>query len=90
MSEIAPNRQKLLDLGYEDAIIFTNPDYDSAIIGVSHDDRVIYDYDEMIAYLMLEDNVTIEEAMDFIDYNTVRSLPYSGNNGPIILYKFDF
>lgn len=90
MNEIAPNRKKLIELGYEDAVIFSNPDYDSAIIGVSHDDRVIYDYDEMIASLMLEDDMTMEEAMDFIDYNTVRALPYTGNGGPIIIYKFDF
>lgn len=90
MNESAPNRQLLVDLGYEDAVIFDNPDYDSAIIGVSHDDRVIYDYDAMIASLMLEDDMTMEEAMDFIDYNTLRALPYSGPDGPIVMYKFDF
>jgi hypothetical protein len=90
MNEIAPNRKKLIDLGYEDAVIFRNPDYDSAIIGVSDEDRVVYDYDEMIASLMLEDDMTIEEAMDFINYNTIRALPYAGADGPIIIYKFDF
>lgn len=82
-----PNRELLADLGYTDSIVFENPDYDAAIIGVSSDDRVIYDYDEMIAYLMCEDSMTIEEAMDFIDYNTLRALPYAGNGAPIIMYK---
>lgn len=74
-------------MGYEDVVVFENPDYDSAIVGVSSDDRVIYDYDAMVKCLMLEDDMTYEDAADFIDYNTVRSLPYAGENGPIILYR---
>lgn len=87
MSDIGPNRKQLIELGYEDSIIFENPDYDAAIIGISSDNRVVYDYDEMIACLMLEDDMTIDEAMDFIDYNTLRALPYAGENGPIVIYK---
>lgn len=33
------NRELLDEMGYLDSIIFTNPDYDDAIIGISHDDR---------------------------------------------------
>lgn len=40
------NREILADLDYEELVVFENPDYDEAIIGVSHDDRVIYDYDK--------------------------------------------
>lgn len=29
-------------------LMFSNPDFASAIIGISSDDRVIYDYDKMI------------------------------------------
>ena len=83
------NREILADLGYSDSIIFENPDYDAAIVGVSSDDRVIYDYDEMIACLMIEDDMTMEEAMDFIDYNTLRAIPYAGENAPIVMYKFN-
>ena len=81
------NRDILADLGYQDAVIFRNPDYDAAIVGISSDERVVYDYDEMIACLMLEDDMSIEEAMDFIDYNTLRALPYAGEGAPIVLYK---
>ena len=83
------NRDILADLGYSDSIIFENPDYDAAIVGVSSDNRVIYDYDEMIACLMIEDDMTMEEAMDFIDYNTLRAIPYAGENAPIVMYKFE-
>lgn len=80
------NRQLLDDMGYTDSVIFTNPDYDDAIIGVSHDDRVIYDYDKMIAHLTVCEEMTIEEAADFISYNTIRSIPYAGENAPIVMF----
>ena len=80
------NRQLLSDFGYEDSIIFDNPSYDAAITGISTDGKIIYDYDKMIACLMDEDNMTYDEAVDFIDYNTVRSLPYAGDGAPIVMY----
>lgn len=80
------NREILDEMGYTDSIIFTNPDYDDAIIGVSHDDRVIYDYDKMLEHLMAHEDMTDEEAADFISYNTIRSIPYAGENAPIVMF----
>ena len=80
------NREILCDMGYESSVIFENPSYDSTIIGISEDERVIYDYDKMIKYLVTKDDMTIEEASDFISYNTIRSLPYVENH-PIIMYN---
>lgn len=41
----------------------------------------------MVNELMKTDNISCEEAIDFIEYNTIRALPYI-NNAPIILrYK---
>lgn len=81
-----PNRQLLEDMCYDNLIVFENPDYDSAIIGVSHDDRVIYDYDKMIQHLIDEEHMDIEEAVDFISYNTIRSIGYFGPDAPIVMY----
>ena len=72
-------------MGYEDAIVFDNPSYDRAIIGVSDDGRVIYDYEMMIQCLMTEDGMSVEEAADFVSYNTVRAAAYVPN-GPIVMY----
>ena len=77
-------RDILNELGYEGAIVFENPDYDNAIIGVSHDFRVIYSFEKMVQCLVKEDNMTEEEAIDFIGYNTIRAMPYFPN-GPIVL-----
>ena len=80
------NREKLADQGYEDLIIFENPSFDKAIIGVSEDDRVVYDYDLMVEAAMEEEGWTEDEAIDWIEFNTIRSLPYQ-EGAPIIIHK---
>lgn len=62
------NREIINDMGYEDSVIFINPDYDSAIVGVSDNGAVIYDYDLMVKHLMDTDGMTADEAVEFIDY----------------------
>ena len=81
------NRQLLCDLGYDNSIIFENPDYDSAIVGVSEDNKVVYDFYQMIQHLIDNEHMTAEEATDFIYYNTMRSLPYVGEGAPIVMYS---
>lgn len=77
--------QKLLDAGYEDIIIFKDYGYDEALVGVSQDGRAIYDYDLMVDCLAKE--MGLEDALEWIDYNTLRALPYIGDGAPIIMYK---
>ena len=73
----------------EGAIILDNSSFDNSIIGVTLDDRLIYDYDKMIEELMEDDGMTFDEAMDWIDYNTIRALPYAGSMAPIIVQRVD-
>lgn len=70
----------------EETIVFDNFAYDGAIIGITTDDRVVYDYNKMLEDLVVNEEFTLEEAMEWIDYNTIRALPYTGENGPIIMY----
>ena len=79
----------LCEQGYEDAVVFENPDYLGAIIGVSDDGRVIYDYERMALCLMETDGMDNEEAMEFINFNTLGALPYMGDKRPIILNKIE-
>ena len=81
------NKDILMDQGFENFLIFENPDYDSAIIGITENNQVVYDYEKMIKHLMQEDDMDYEEAVDFISYNTIRSLPYAGEGAPIIMYS---
>ena len=81
------NRELLVELGYEDSVVFENPDYDSAIIGVTEDDdRVGYDFDLMVKHLVDTDGITELEAIEFIEYNTIRILPYVAN-APVIIRR---
>lgn len=78
-------RESLVDAGYEDVVVFENPDYDDCIIGVSSDRRAIYSMEKMVRWLMTEDHISEEDARDFICYNTLRSLPYIGETAPIVM-----
>ena len=65
--------------------VLSSPSYNNSIIGISYDNRVIYDYDLMIEDLMKEDDLDYESALEFLEYNTLRALPYMGDDAPIIL-----
>ena len=80
-------RERLLDNGYENVAYFINESYDTALIGVSDDNRAIYDYDLMIEYLMDKYDWSEQESIDWIEVNTLKALPYMGKNAPIIMYR---
>lgn len=79
--------ERILDSGYENVIVFANDDFEDALIGISDDNRAIYDFDLMVEWLMKQDNMDQTEAAEFIEYNTIRALPYIGDGAPIIMYK---
>lgn len=79
-------KQVLHELEHDETVVFENPDYVSAIVGITDDGRVIYSWDKMIKHLVEADGMTDEEAIDFIAYNTERAIPYAGPMAPIILY----
>lgn len=78
--------ERLLDAGYEDVVFFTNYSYDDALIGVTEDNRAVYDYEKMVRWLMHIEGWSETTAQEWIEYNTVRSLPYGGESAPIIVY----
>lgn len=82
-------KEKLLELGYEDTVILKNPSYTSAIIGISSNGNLIYDYELMVNYLMEQEHMTQEDAVEFIDYNTIRAISYMGEFKPIIMNKIE-
>lgn len=75
----------LLERGDKETAFFSNPDFIHAIIGISNDGRLVYSYVKMVETLMLSDNMSYEEATEFIDYNTLRAIPYMGEKAPIVL-----
>ncbi len=79
--------ERLINAGYEDVVVFDNPSFDSALIGVSEDNRAIYDYDKMVVWLAVSWAISREDAIDFIEYNTIRALSYRGKVAPIVMYR---
>lgn len=82
------NRELLNQLGHNDAIVFEHPSYDEAIIGIDSNERVVYDFEQMAECLMKDDGMSYEDAVEFIEYNTIRALPYMPNS-PIVMYGLD-
>lgn len=78
-----------------EATMFRDPDFYDAIIGyaLNEDDLpvLVYNYSIMVESLMseyydAEDPIT--DAIEWIDYNTLRTLPYMPEAGrPIIIYN---
>ena len=79
--------ERLEEIGYPDAIVFTNYAYDSALIGVTTDGRAVYSYEKMVDDLMENEGMTYDNAVEWIDYNTIRALPYMGEDAPIVMYN---
>ena len=71
-----------------DALVFDNQSYDNSIIGITLDGRVIYSYERMVIECAEDNEWSEEEAIDWIDYNTIRSLPYAGEKAPIVVSTY--
>ena len=78
--------ERLLDAGYDGVVYLTNPSYDDALVGVTDDNRAVYDYEKMILWLEQTEGWSDEEAIEWIEYNTIRSLPYAGELSPIVMH----
>lgn len=83
----------------EEAVVLEDWDiFSKAIIGVDQDGmRVVYGYDRIIkalaeSYMKDDGNLSQEEAttmaVDWVDYNTLRGLPYiAEEHRPIIVFE---
>lgn len=77
--------EKVRDAGYEDIMLLANYSYDDALIGVTEDGRAVYDFDKMVAWLVDTEGFDQIEAIEWIEFNTIRALPYF-ENAPVIIY----
>lgn len=59
-----------------------------AVVGFTYDNRVIYDYEKILEVFQERDGMTEEEAIEYVDFNVLRTLPYMGRQ-PVILYPLD-
>ena len=71
----------------EETLILDNHEYDKSIIGVTEDGRLIYDLEKMIQEFMEDEGCDETEAIEWLEYNTLRALPYMGDRAPIIIHE---
>ena len=76
-------RERIENEGYEDVIIFDNPSYDDALVGITNDNRAVYDFDKMVEWLVAHEDMDYDEAADFICWNASF---YYGEGYPLIIY----
>ena len=68
-------------------LLLTDHSYDKSIIGFTADDgRAVYSYESMIQEFMEDEDCSEEEAQEWVDYNTMRALPYCDKgHSPIVV-----
>ncbi|MCQ2289234.1 MAG: helix-turn-helix domain-containing protein [Muribaculaceae bacterium] len=79
-------KQYLHERGCDDTVFLEHPDYITAVVGISEDERLVYSYTGMLEFLIANEGMTYEDACDWIDFNLIRALPYMGENAPIITF----
>lgn len=71
----------------EGCVLLDGPSFDNSIVGIAYPgpERVIYSLGKMIQEYMEENECTFEEAQEFIEYNTLRAIPYMGERAPLVV-----
>ncbi len=72
----------------KESIVFDSESYDNSIIGTTLDGRVIYCFEMMVEELMIDGEMTEIEAIEWIECNTIRALPYTGDKAPLIVHIY--
>ena len=92
-------REEIAKQGYENSIVYDMPSFDDSIVGVNDNGKVVYSYELMVDEYVRDDVPNYKdlpsdeyydrcnEAIEFIDYNTVRGTPYMASYGttPVIV-----
>lgn len=77
-------RQDLIDNGYDDVVLIDDDSTLSALIGITHDRRAVYDYDLLVEAFMTRQNWDYDTAIDWIGAN-VTCVTSSDNDYPLYL-----
>ena len=69
-------------------IVLEGNEFADGAIGITQDNHLVYSYDKLVEALA-EAYGGEEAAIEWLEYNTIRSLPYMAHvgNEPIIIYE---
>lgn len=73
---------EIIDQADPEAVVWDG--FDEAIIGRDNRGRLVYDIDLMVETLRRDDDMSEEDAMEFLDYNTLNT--FVGDLTPIHIY----
>lgn len=73
----------------DDVVHFDGPEFDGGIVGVTTDGRLVYSYEKLVESLAEANGWSREDAIDWVEFNTIRSLPYIGKRAPIVMNDLD-
>ena len=62
-------------------------EFAKAIIGVTTDERIVYSYERITECLMETDDISEEDAIEYVDYNVVGSLNPHIEESPVIIHE---
>jgi hypothetical protein len=79
--------ERLAANGYDDDVMLFRNEYDDAVIGMTTDDRVVYDFDLMVESAMKNQNCDYEEAVSWVEHNALGAIPYMGDASPVVLNR---
>lgn len=66
-------------------VVLDGSSFDNSIIGITFDGRAIYSRNRMIEEYMYDNKCSEEDALDWIEYNTIPSVPYMPTPRPLIV-----
>ena len=72
--------------------VLEGDEFADGCIGLTIDNRLVYSYERLIESLSKHSEISYEDAMEYIEFNTIRSLPYIAAqdlHAPIIIHEFD-
>lgn len=70
---------------YGSTIILDNHAYDNSVVGITEDGILVYDFDKMVEEFMEDEGCDELDAIEWLEYNTLRALPYMGDRRPILI-----
>lgn len=82
-------REYLAELYGDDTVLLDGPEFDGGLVGVTTDGRLVYSYDKLAEALCEANRWSREDAIDWIEFNTIRSLPYIGARAPVVMNDLD-
>lgn len=80
-------KEKILELGeYEDSIVLEGNEFADGVVGITTEGRVVYSYERLVERLATAYGST-EEAIEWLETNTIPSLGWMGAKAPILIHE---